>query len=958
MPRTMVFEVTLTQASSAWVSAEWHTVPGTAVAPSDFTAASGTVTFPPGVTSREILVDIRDDIDGNPEERFTVVLSNPVNAVIADDTGLGILPGDAPVVGINGPLIKNGLITNAYHNVQGRGGYFHHNSGTSEGQSVAIEASFLAWLALDGGSSPEQAAANWYKALAYQLLDAMGDGSGEGAMLRQPIPDDPDVITLLHWLFAARGDIPSQGINYDFWTTKSGGKLVIPAVVPEGALGQAHRGGPDVFRVWMIYPKTSDLLYYSPYSPTYDATTPAGDTSVPLTEDDWQVVGSTVEITIPPGAPSGITEWYVVYGYQNAGTIAQGEAQEAYPVWTPIVDGYAACAPDTFRWFDLAIALGAAHDSRFGKAAAWGKLRDAMRRTAVKGQALTDLREVFKPLPGFDAIPVGGEPSGMFCYAQHPGATPPPPEVIAAGGNEQWIGYNFWSRFADGDVKGTVPAGSGVHQVQLGRGFNDSWRQATAYQEADQALYVELSCTKKPSGGSEHFYVFLSSTKYYSGATRWYADIGAYESFVAKSDAALEDDAEVIAFIIPRTDFIRKDSDQSVLPAGTRFENFGISAEMAGAYKIRLRTLRLVSGASLSSVQSNIAVAKKGSRLPFFPGAMPFAINADTVKQQFIGWNGSPFHGYQLADHWWVLESHAEAVHPGLTVNDLPVPNQGTGAIEYPISATTAVGSVTKPKHALLAEQQLLFLKHAQDKYEADGGDRGPFAHTFVLNTPARISLGNPTPHTWVYTNDDPNTRWTGYQVRVVESLAKLVYLSVDAAAWSDARALSLAMATDWLAWLGTAWPDLDGHVVEGVTIKGMPTDYGDPAEGPPVTLYEEPHAPALILRACLWLKLADLGDVDLEALCDALMARCWTYMELRYRTDAEDTMRYTWANIDNEGEANEERESYFGFWHFEIVCTIAQCLANAAALPAAIEVATLRQRLVEGQGWLVGAVE
>ena len=947
MARNAVFAVTLTPAPTAPALLDWHTVPGTAVAPSDFTAASGTLSFAAGETAKQIVVAVRDDIDGAPEEQFTVVLSNPRGCTIGDDTGICILPGDEPVVSINGPLIKNGLITNAYHNVQGRGGYFHHNSGTSEGQSVAIEA-----------SEPEQTAANWYKALAYDLLDAMGNGSGTGAMLRQAIPDDPETLTLLHWLFAARGDIPSQGINYDFWATKSGNKLVIPAVVPEGALGQAHRGGPDVFRVWMIYPKTSDLLYISPYSTTYDATTPAGDTSVPITEDDWQQVGSTVEITIPAGAPSGVSQWYVVYGYQNAGTIEQGDAQEAYPNWTPIPDGYAACAPDTFRWFDLAMQLAVAQDSRFGKAAAWEKLQLAMRRTAVKGQALSDLREVFKPMPGFAAIPVGGEPSGMFCYAQHPGATPPPSEVIAAGGNDQWIGYNFWSRFDDGDIRADVPAGSGVHQVQLGRGFNDDWRQATAWQEADQFLYVELSCTKKPSGGSEHFYVFLSSTKYYSGATRWYADIGAYDAFVAKTDGELVDDGDVIAFLIPRSDFIRKDSDQSVLPAGTRFENFGISAEMSGAYKIRLRALRLVSGPSTTWVTENIDVAKRGSRLPYFPGAMPFAINADTVKQQFIGWNGSPFHGYQLADYWWYLGDDAEAVHPDLSVSDLPVPNPETGAIEYPISATTDVGEVTKPTHALLAEQQLLFLKHAQDRYEDDGGDRGPFAHTFVLNTPARMSIGNPTPHTWVYTNDDPNTRWIGYQARVVESLAKLVHLSADTAAWSDARALALAMASDWLAWLATAWPDLDGQEVEGVTIRGMPTDYGDPADGPPVTLYEEPHGPALILRACLWLKLADLGDAGLEALCDTLMARCWSYMELRYRTGEADTMRFTWANIDNEGEPNEEPESYFGFWHFEIVCTIAQCIASAAALPEAIEAATLKARLVEGQGWLAANVE
>lgn len=55
-------------------------------------------------------------------------------------------PGPTPVVA--GPMIVDGLIVNAYHQETGRGGYFHHNSGTSEGQFIFIYGAFLAYEAL------------------------------------------------------------------------------------------------------------------------------------------------------------------------------------------------------------------------------------------------------------------------------------------------------------------------------------------------------------------------------------------------------------------------------------------------------------------------------------------------------------------------------------------------------------------------------------------------------------------------------------------------------------------------------------------------------------------------------------------------------------------------------------------------------------------------------------------
>lgn len=816
-----------------------------------------------------------------------------------------------------GPLILNGLITNAYHPEVGRGGYFHENSGTSEGQFIFIYSLFLSYEALIGGTAEQQVTARYYKALAQQMLDAMGTGDSYiGPMLRQPIPTDVNTITLMHWLFAGRGDIPGQEIILSYEATPTSGRIRIPV----------NAGGDNVFKVWQIYPGSSDLLYNSPVSPAFDATNPTVETQILINESDWSMSGGSALITIPAGAPTSAT-WKVVFGFRTEKVIPQGQGFEAYPNWTPIEPGYSACAPDTFRWFEQAMQKAIQYDDRPGMAARWQALQLAMRRTAVRGQAISDLREVFQLMPGFDPIPIKGAPDGMYCYSDHPLAQGP-----IGGGDPGWKGYNFWSRTPSGAIRGDVPAdGPNVRQVQIGRGFTDTWRTATAYQEADQYLYVQVSASRKPDAAqNELFLVYVSSTMAYDPETRWYADVGALADFTPNASG-------LHTLYLPRTAFRKRGWGPmgepvwgDVLPAGTELQNFGVSAEMAGAYSMMVGEMRLV--------VNNTAAATKGAKIPYFPGALPFAINADLRRQMFVGWNGSPFHGYQLPDFWWWLEADANAVHPTLTVADLPIPD-ATGALTYPITAT--VGGVTKPKHALLMEQQLMFLRDAQAKYAADGGPNGFFAHTFVLNTPARATLGNPRPHSWVYINDDPNTRWVGYQTRIVESLAELMLLTKDHAGFAACRTLALSICEAWLTRLNVIWPDLNGKLVNGVRIYGMPTDYPDPAISGPQTLYEEPHAAAHILRACLTLRKAGVGNA---ALHNTLISRCWNYMETLWRTTGE--MRFTWS-------PDPAAKQWYGFWHGDILTALSLMRENAALLPAGISVNTVNDRFVQTREWI-----
>jgi uncharacterized repeat protein (TIGR01451 family) len=91
------FTVTLSATSSQTVTVNYATTAGTATANADFTPVSGVLTIPAGAPSGTILVPVLGDVIDEPNETFTVTLSSPVNATLADAQGLGtITDDDAP----------------------------------------------------------------------------------------------------------------------------------------------------------------------------------------------------------------------------------------------------------------------------------------------------------------------------------------------------------------------------------------------------------------------------------------------------------------------------------------------------------------------------------------------------------------------------------------------------------------------------------------------------------------------------------------------------------------------------------------------------------------------------------------------------------------------------------------------------------------------------------------------
>jgi Calx-beta domain len=103
--RAATFTVTLSASSGQLVSVVYATANGTAIAGSDHSATSGTLSFEPGATSHPISVPVMNDTVDEPTETFVVTLSTPTNGTIADAQRLGtILDDDQPLVFTDDPV--------------------------------------------------------------------------------------------------------------------------------------------------------------------------------------------------------------------------------------------------------------------------------------------------------------------------------------------------------------------------------------------------------------------------------------------------------------------------------------------------------------------------------------------------------------------------------------------------------------------------------------------------------------------------------------------------------------------------------------------------------------------------------------------------------------------------------------------------------------------------------------
>ena len=93
----LVFAVTLSRAASGTLTVNYATSDGTATAGTDYTAASGTLTFTAGESSKTIEVTVLDDSHDEGEETLTLRLSDPSGGRVTDAEATGTIENTDPM---------------------------------------------------------------------------------------------------------------------------------------------------------------------------------------------------------------------------------------------------------------------------------------------------------------------------------------------------------------------------------------------------------------------------------------------------------------------------------------------------------------------------------------------------------------------------------------------------------------------------------------------------------------------------------------------------------------------------------------------------------------------------------------------------------------------------------------------------------------------------------------------
>jgi hypothetical protein len=179
------FDVTLNHASDTTATVNWATANGTVSAIDDYVSASGTVSFAPGETAKEVSVDVVGDTVHESDETFTVALSNPSGVTIGSGTGTATITNDDAVE------VSIGDVTLAEGNTGSTPARFDVTLNGAAGTSVTVE-----WATADGTATAgtDYSAANGTVSFApgdtmkQVSVDVLGDSVEE--------PDESFAVTL------------------------------------------------------------------------------------------------------------------------------------------------------------------------------------------------------------------------------------------------------------------------------------------------------------------------------------------------------------------------------------------------------------------------------------------------------------------------------------------------------------------------------------------------------------------------------------------------------------------------------------------------------------------------------------------------------------------------------------------------------------------------------------------
>jgi hypothetical protein len=284
-------------------------------------------------------------------------------------------------------------------------------------------------------------------------------------------------------------------------------------------------------------------------------------------------------------------------------------------------------------------------------------------------------------------------------------------------------------------------------------------------------------------------------------------------------------------------------SDSTALAAGSAVYTCGV--QIPGEMPEGLRV-------TINSVQAfpNITIMYENGCIPFTAN---FLSATGPTSASLIGWQGPSYSGYQSP---WMFRT---------------------------VYGDTAANVATNVQ--FLADAQTAWTNQSATQ------DSGPFAPCFYFDKPDSVEYG--PVNTFGWNGPDPNTEWVGYQVRPLSELAELV-LACDGSESYYSQAVTVT--NTFLEWFDSTW-------TTAAVNAGPPSIF--PQTGAEVT-YPEPHAVALIARACLHMIQAGQSNDAYQSLITKAIS-FWTYW---YTSTG--TLAGTFANV----------SGIFGFWTGEILRT------------------------------------
>ena len=203
---TLGFTVTLSAVSGQTVTVGYATANGTAtMADGDYLAASGTLTFAPGVTTQPVSVTVNGDVKAEPNETLLVNLTVPTNATILDDQGTGTITNDdgVPTLSINDVAVAEG---NAGTTTLG----FTVSLSAVSGQTVTVDYATANGTATtaDGDYLAASGTLTFAPGVTTRPVNVTVNGDAEGRAGRDPVRE-PDELQLGGRSSTLRGSGPS-----------------------------------------------------------------------------------------------------------------------------------------------------------------------------------------------------------------------------------------------------------------------------------------------------------------------------------------------------------------------------------------------------------------------------------------------------------------------------------------------------------------------------------------------------------------------------------------------------------------------------------------------------------------------------------------------------------------------------------------------------------------------------